>query len=76
MEYVAFGKTGLNISRLGFGGIPIQKVDAKVTRALVERMVEVGMNYIDTAWLTCCANACIILISPTGVSQKNHRQFL
>ena len=26
MEYRVLGKTGLKISRLGFGGIPIQKV--------------------------------------------------
>ena len=49
MEYRTLGKTGLQISRLGFGGIPIQKVDAKVTRALVEEMIEKGINYIDTA---------------------------
>lgn len=49
MEYRTLGKTGLQISRLGFGGIPIQKVDAKTTRTLVETMVEKGMNYIDTA---------------------------
>lgn len=49
MEYRTLGKTGLQISKLGFGGIPIQKVDAKVTRTLVERMVSEGINYIDTA---------------------------
>ena len=49
MEYRILGKTELKISRLGFGGIPIQKVDAKTTRALIESMVEKGINYIDTA---------------------------
>ena len=49
MEYKVLGKTGLKISKLGFGGIPIQKVDAKATRKLVEVMVEKGINYIDTA---------------------------
>ena len=29
MEYRILGKTGLKISRLGFGGIPIQKIDAE-----------------------------------------------
>ena len=28
MEYVTLGKTGLKISRMGFGGIPIQRIDA------------------------------------------------
>lgn len=49
MEYTTLGKTGLRISRMGFGGIPIQKVDAAVTRKLMERLVERGVNYIDTA---------------------------
>ncbi len=49
MQYVTLGKTGLKISRLGFGGIPIQRVDAEVTKELVKSMVEKGINYIDTA---------------------------
>lgn len=49
MEYVTFGKTGLKISRLGFGGIPIQKVDAAATKKLIDAMVEKGINFIDTA---------------------------
>lgn len=49
MEYVTLGKTGLQISRLGFGGIPIQRVDAETTKQLIHAMVEKGMNYIDTA---------------------------
>ena len=49
MEYVTLGKTGLKISRLGFGGIPIQRVDAAKTTELVKAMAEKGMNYIDTA---------------------------
>ena len=28
MEYTTLGKTGLKISRMGFGGIPIQRIDA------------------------------------------------
>ena len=49
MEYTTLGKTGLKISRMGFGGIPIQKVDAQATRKLMERLTEAGVNYIDTA---------------------------
>ena len=49
MQYMTLGKTGLRISRLGFGGIPIQKVDAKKTRELMEELVRQGVNYIDTA---------------------------
>lgn len=49
MEYRTLGKTGLKVSSLGFGGIPIQRIDAVGTRKLMEKMVESGMNYIDTA---------------------------
>ncbi|MDO4600684.1 MAG: aldo/keto reductase [Eubacteriales bacterium] len=49
MEYRVLGKTGLKISRMGFGGIPIQKIDAEGTKKLMARLVEEGVNYIDTA---------------------------
>ena len=49
MEYITLGKTGLRVSRMGFGGIPIQKVDASVTHTLMERLAQRGVNYIDTA---------------------------
>ena len=49
MEYRTLGKTDLEISRLGFGGIPIQKIDAESTRSLMLRLAEEGVNYVDTA---------------------------
>lgn len=49
MEYRVLGKTGLEISRLGFGGIPIQKIDAEGTKALIGELIDAGVNYIDTA---------------------------
>ena len=49
MEYRVLGKTGLKISRMGFGGIPIQRIDAEGTKVLVHQMLEAGINYIDTA---------------------------
>lgn len=49
MEYRILGKTGLEISRLGFGGIPIQKIDAEGTKALIRELIKEGINFIDTA---------------------------
>ncbi|MDO4340371.1 MAG: aldo/keto reductase [Eubacteriales bacterium] len=49
MEYRTLGKTGLQISRMGFGGIPIQRIDAEGTKVLMEQLVQAGVNYIDTA---------------------------
>lgn len=49
MEYRVLGKTGLKISRLGFGGIPIQRVDEEQTKALILKAREANINFIDTA---------------------------
>ena len=49
MEYRILGKTGLEISRLGLGGIPIQKIDAQGTQALLRKLMSEGVNFIDTA---------------------------
>ena len=49
MEYRILGKTGIKISRLGFGGIPIQRIDAEGTKALMHQLKDAGINYIDTA---------------------------
>ena len=49
MEYRILGKTGLEISRLGLGGIPIQKIDAQGTKTLLRKLMREGVNFIDTA---------------------------
>ena len=49
MEYRILGKTGLKISRMGFGGIPIQRIDAEGTKVLMHQMKDAGINFIDTA---------------------------
>ena len=49
MEYRILGKTGLRISRMGFGGIPIQRIDAEGTKQVIHKLIEAGVNYIDTA---------------------------
>ena len=49
MEYRELGKTGLRISRVGLGGIPIQRIDAAGTGELVRGLMDAGVNYVDTA---------------------------
>ncbi len=49
MEYVTLGKTNLRVSRLGFGGIPIQRITAEEAKTLLAAVHKAGINYIDTA---------------------------
>ena len=49
MNYVTLGKTGLRAAVLSFGGIPIQRADAANTMAVVDKLEEYGINFIDTA---------------------------
>ena len=48
MQYVDFGRTGLRVSRLGFGGIPVQRIDEPGTRAMLK--VEDGCTNFCTCW--------------------------
>jgi len=49
MERVRLGKTGLTVSRLGFGGIPIQRLGEAAAVPLLKRCLELGINFYDTA---------------------------
>ncbi len=49
METIKLGKTNMIISRLGFGGIPIQRVTEDEAIAVVRKCLELGITYFDTA---------------------------
>jgi uncharacterized protein len=49
MERVILGKTGLEINRLGFGGIPIQRVNERQAVEVVVHAIERGVDFIDTS---------------------------
>lgn len=49
MEYRALGGTGLKISRLGFGGIPLQRLSRAEAKTLLAAAADAGINFIDTA---------------------------
>lgn len=43
------GKTNLVITKLGFGGIPIQRVNKEEAKEIIVSAVEKGINFFDTA---------------------------
>lgn len=49
MEHRTLGKTGLEVSRVGFGGIPIQTVSERQAVEAVRRCYDLGVNFFDTA---------------------------
>lgn len=49
MEKIRLGRTEMMVSKLGFGGIPIQRVSEDEAVAVVRRCLELGITFIDTA---------------------------
>jgi len=49
MEKVRFGKTELSVSRIAFGGIPIQRLSYADAAEVVRGSIGLGINFIDTA---------------------------
>jgi uncharacterized protein len=49
MERVVLGKTGLEVNRLGFGGIPIQRLDERQAIEVILHAVESGVDFLDTS---------------------------
>lgn len=49
MEKIRLGKTGLMVSSLGLGGIPIQRLSEEGAVEVVKRCLDLGINFIDTA---------------------------
>jgi len=49
MKQITLGRTGLKVKKLGFGGIPIQRVDEAQAVETVRYVVEQGIDFIDTS---------------------------
>ncbi|MFZ7101092.1 MAG: aldo/keto reductase [Peptococcaceae bacterium] len=48
MQHRLLGKTGLNVSVIGFGALPIQRVDEKTAVEVMHKAFDLGMNFLDT----------------------------
>ena len=49
MKRIILGKTGIEVVRFGFGGIPIQRVDERQAVEVVLYALAKGMDFIDTS---------------------------
>jgi predicted aldo/keto reductase-like oxidoreductase len=49
METIRLGKTGMNITPVGFGGIPIQRLSEADAVKVIRKALDLGINWIDTA---------------------------
>jgi predicted aldo/keto reductase-like oxidoreductase len=49
MEKVRLGRTNITVKKLGWGGIPIQRVSEDQAVSVVQAAVEMGVDLIDTA---------------------------
>ena len=49
MKTVRLGRTGLEVSRVGMGGIPIQRPPFDEAVKVINRALDLGVNFIDTS---------------------------
>jgi predicted aldo/keto reductase-like oxidoreductase len=49
MEKVRLGRTNLIVTKLGWGGIPIQRVGEREAVSLIRAVIEMGVDFLDTA---------------------------
>jgi predicted aldo/keto reductase-like oxidoreductase len=49
MEKVRLGRTNLIVTKMGWGGIPIQRVGEKEAVSVIQAVIEMGVELLDTA---------------------------
>ena len=49
MDHIRLGRTGLMVSRSGFGAIPIQRIPVEESSILLRKAYDNGINFFDTA---------------------------
>ena len=49
MKMIRFGQTGLEVSVVGFGAIPIQRIPVEKSTKILRKAFDAGINFYDTA---------------------------
>ncbi len=52
MKKKRLGKTGLMVTPVGMGGIPIMRLNMSEAAKVVRGVLDLGINFIDTAYYT------------------------
>ncbi|MDO8490964.1 MAG: aldo/keto reductase [Dehalococcoidia bacterium] len=59
MDKIRLGKTGLMVTRLGFGGIPIQRLSDNEATEVVKGCLDLGIQFLDTANAYTTSEGCV-----------------
>ena len=76
MEKIRLGRTEMEVSRLGFGGIPIQRISEEEAIAVVRRCLELGITFIDTAMVILQVKSALVKQSQAEESSLSLLQSL
>ena len=49
MQKIKLGKTGFEASKLGFGAMHLPRVSPEESERLINKAIDMGINYFDTA---------------------------
>jgi len=49
MDKIRLGRTGLTVSKNGFGALPVQRVSMETAKKILRKAYDGGINYFDTA---------------------------
>ena len=49
MQTIRLGKTDLKVTKIGFGALPVQRVDTETGVKILRKAYDGGINYFDTA---------------------------
>ncbi|MFZ5945776.1 MAG: aldo/keto reductase [Bacillota bacterium] len=50
MQYRVLGKTGIKVSVVGFGALPVQRIDEITAVEVLHKAFDLGMNFLDTGF--------------------------
>ena len=70
---ILLGHTGLHVCRIGFGGIPIQRLPAEQSDRLLEHAIERGIQFFDSARAYTDSEAKLGRVLPRHRQRKDSR---